>query len=510
MRTVPGGRPRTLAREIQVVAAPGDAATPLYVRLYRQLREHILAGTLARGTALPSARTLAADLGVSRNTIEAAYGQLVAEGFVARRVGAGSVVAESVADAAPFAPARAARRQRARAPRTEPTARPERAARLSQRGAEMRRLGVRDAEGDRRLGVCATNIHRFPLRAWRRLVAREARRMTTGLLLPGPQDGLPALRQQIAEHATLARGLRCTPEQVFVVGSTQQALDLLARVLLDPGDVAIVEEPGYAAARAALIAAGARLLPAPVDDEGLAVDALPRATGARLVYVTPSHQFPLGVTMSLARRLALLRWADTHDTWIVEDDYDSEFRHDGRPLAALQALDRTARVLYVGTFNKVLFPGLRLAYLVLPAALVDVFAAARRIVDAFTPVFMQSVLAEFMAGGHYAAYLRQARSYYAQCRDLLVARAAVHWSGAVRLGPASTGLNVVAHLPKGTQDEPLADAAQRFALGVTALSRYYYGARPSPGLLFSYGAVPPRAIERAVRDIAPLLGTLRR
>lgn len=509
MRVTPSNHARALTREIQIVATPSDEGVPLYLRIYRQLREHILSGTLPAGAGLPSARTLAADLGVSRNTVEAAFDQLVAEGFIERHVGAGTVVSRSVAEAAPFANLKAKRgAQRGAAP-------PAQAPRLSRRGDLLRQLGEREADSAREPPLCMTNIHRFPLRAWNRVLTRQARYADATLLGPAGPLGRPELRQQIAEYATLARGLRCTPDQVLVVGSTQQALDLIARVLLDPGDLALVEEPGYLGARAALLAAGATLVPIPVDDEGLDVAVLPTNRSARLLYLTPSHQFPLGVTMTLARRLALLRWATTQNAWLIEDDYDSEFHYDGRPVAALHALDRAGRVIYLGTYNKVLFPGLRLAYLILPIDLVATFAAARRVVDGFTAPFQQLVLADFIATGQFAAYLRRARQHYARCRDQLIETALVEWGGAVRFGPASTGLHLVAHLPKQTDDVALAQAAdppkaaQPRGLGIAPLSRYYFGPRTAPGLLISYGTSLPRVIETSVRRLAPLFAALR-
>jgi GntR family transcriptional regulator/MocR family aminotransferase len=243
-----------------------------------------------------------------------------------------------------------------------------------------------------------------------------------------------------------------------------------------------------------------------VDLDGLRTESLPaHPVARRLLYLTPSHQFPLGVTLALARRLAVLGWARQTGAWVLEDDYDSEFRYDGRPLAALHALDRAGCVLYVGTCNKVLFPGLRLAYLVLPGTLVEPFAAARRISDGHSPPLLQAALADFMASGQFAAYVRQAREHYAERRDLLVARATRAWGDRVRLGPSSTGLHLVAHLAPGTDDRAIARAVQDGGLGVSALSRYYAGPRKRPGLLLSYGAATSASIARGVDDLTPWL-----
>jgi GntR family transcriptional regulator / MocR family aminotransferase len=489
-------RPRGFSPEIQLVAGGRDAG-PLHVRLYRQLREHILAGALGPGARLPSARTLAADLGISRNTVETAVGQLVAEGFVERRVGAGTVVAESLAEAAPFR-RRTTLDPPAPADRCPPSG-------LSKRGAETVRLGLLEIKSDLNTGTCATNVERFPRDLWFRQLARSARRGGTELLVPAPVHGLPELRRQIAEHARLTRGLRCQAEQVVVVNSTQQALDLCSRLLLDPGDRVLVEDPGYLSARAVFQGAGAKLGTVPVDAEGLVADRLLGDGTARLLYLTPSHQFPLGVTLSLSRRLAVLAWAAEHAGFVIEDDYDSEFRYDGRPLAALSGLDTAGRVIYLGTYNKVLFPGLRLAYLILPPMLVDAFAAARRLADGTSPPLPQAALAEFLATGQFAAYLRQARTYYAGCRDVLLAALGAELGEGLALGPSGAGLQVALHLPAEVDDLDLVRSLPRLALGVAPLSKYYLG-EPRRGLLVSYGATPPERIASDGALLARALG----
>ena len=492
------GRKRGLSPEIQIATGASHDGAPLHTRVYRQLREHILRGALTRGARLPSARALAADLGISRNTVETAFDQLVAEGFVARRVGFGSVVADSLGDIAPFSKSRQA--PSARGAQTPPSASP---ARLGRRGLLMTELGRAEIAADPEALPCTTHIEGFPRKTWNRFMARQARRGGAAILGSRPQQGSAELREQIAQYAALARGLRCEAGQVLVVSSTQQALDLAARVLLDPGDTAFVEEPGYPSARAALRAAGANVRVAPVDEDGVVAEKLPVARGRHILYLTPSHQFPTGVTLTLSRRLALLARADATGGFILEDDYDSEFRFDGRPLAALQALDTNGRVLYIGTYNKVLFPGLRLAYLVLPKSLVEPFTAARRITDGYSPPLAQACLAEFMASGHFGGYMREARQHYAQRSALLVEEATKAWGDAVALGPASTGLHLVAHLDPGLDDQAIAHAVQIPGMGVAALSRYYAGPHKKRGLLLSYGAASPEAIAECVNRLTP-------
>lgn len=369
----------------------------------------------------------------------------------------------------------------------------------------MFELGQAEIDADPESVPCTTHIEGFPRRIWNRFMARQSRRGGADLLGSRPQQGSLELREQIAEYATLARGLRCEPDQVVVVSSTQQAIDLAARVLLDPGDEALVEEPGYPSARAALRAAGAQVRLIPVDEEGIEVERLKAARGRRILYLTPSHQFPTGVTLTLPRRLALLAWAERTGAWIIEDDYDSEFRFDGRPIAALHALDQHDRVLYVGTYNKVLFPGLRLAYLILPKTLVGAFTAARRITDGYSSPLSQACLADFMASGHFASYMREARQHYARSSAFLVTRAKEAWGEAVRLGPASTGLHLVAHLNGGLDDRAIARAVQVHSMGIAALSRYYAGERRRSGVLLSYGAASLPAIAECVFQLTPLV-----
>ncbi|HEX6536088.1 MAG TPA: PLP-dependent aminotransferase family protein [Gemmatimonadaceae bacterium] len=485
---------------------------PLHARVYRQMREHILRGALRPGARLPSARMLAADLGVSRNTIEAAVTQLRAEGFVVRRVGSGTFVAAAVPDlVAPDRPGRRARaRSGERGGRASAPPAPPPPPRLSSRGRSIAQLGATELEEEARANPCATDVRGFPVRTWNRLLARRARQVGAAALLPADPAGVPRLRQAIADHLRLTRGVRCDAAQVIVVNSTQQAVDLAARLLLEPGATALVEDPGYPSARAALAAAGASVRGVPVDRGGLVTDALPDEPGARLLYLTPSHQFPLGVTMALARRLAVLRWAAATGAWVLEDDYDSEFRYDGRPLASLQGLDPAGRTLYVGTFNKVLFPAIRLAYLVVPPALAADFIAARRVLDGFSPTLLQLSLADFITDGHFTAHLRQARQRYAARRDALVRGVAAEWGDAVRLGPSDTGLHLVAHLRAGVSDIHIARAAPAGGIGIAPLSRYYLHRKPSPGLLLTYGAATLEEIGASIRRLAPLVARERR
>jgi GntR family transcriptional regulator / MocR family aminotransferase len=486
----------TLLHLLQQVDEDHDA--PAYLRLYRQVRGAILSGGLPGGSRLPSSRTLARELSVSRNTVEAALGQLRAEGLLARRVGSGSFVAEAFPDA----PRRPDRRWR-----PDPPAMARAAGGLSARGRLlMAAERPTDTVAGMIFGASAGAVSAIPLEPWRRMVARHARRSTPALMLPGAPAGLRALREAIAAHAATTRGVRCGWEQVVVVASTGHAIALAAQLLLDPGDRVWMEEPGYPAARAAFTAAGAIPVPVRVDAEGLDVSAgRLAAPDGRLAYVTPSHQYPLGHTLSLDRRVALLAWAREAGAWVLEDDYDSEFRYAGRPLAAMQGIDGEGRVLYVGTFNKVMFHALRTAYLILPPDLVEPFARARTLSDGFVPLLTQAALAEFLADGHFALLLRRLREIYRERRDCFVAAATAEWGAELRLGPLEAGLHATLEAPGTENDRAASDAALACGISVPALSRYYAASPGRRALLVHFANALPADIPFAVDALARVL-----
>jgi GntR family transcriptional regulator / MocR family aminotransferase len=495
-----GRKPAGIGHDVRVLRNANSSDTPLHVQVYRQLRDNIVGGALKPGARLPSARTLASDLRVSRNTVDAAFSQLRAEGLIVRRVGAGTVVAASISDAAPFV-----RRRTSRAAEKPDVAPPvtRRPAVLSERGRLIAALGGAEIEEDRYSTTAVAHVRGFPSSTWTRLLADRVRTGGVAMLQSADSFGTSELREAIASQVRLTRGVNCTAQQVIVVNSSQQAIDLAARLLLDDGGVAALEDPGYASARAALLAAGASVLPVPVDDSGLMVDALAQTQDVRLAYVSPSHQFPLGVTMSLARRQALLAWATRSNAWIIEDDYDSEFRYADRPMLSLQGMDRDSRVLYIGTFNKVMFPGLRLAYLIVPESLVAAFGAARRVSDGFSSPLLQGALADFLTRGHFAAYVRAARNHYEANRDALLTAINREWGGAVTLGPSETGLHVVAHLHESVDDRAIVRGAAMRGLWIAALSRYCHGAAVRRGLLLSYGAATPEQVAADVATLTP-------
>ncbi|MET0152795.1 MAG: PLP-dependent aminotransferase family protein [Candidatus Binatia bacterium] len=476
-----------------------DGEGPLHRQLYHALRQAILGGTLRPGARMPSTRAIAAETRVSRITAVIAYDQLIAEGYAEPRRGSGTYVAAALAlDGA----------LRARRQPSAPTP-----ARLSTYGRRI----VASTRGhppswaprraalpyDFRYGRPA--IGDFPHAMWRRLLARRARRASFRALDYGPPEGLPELRTALADYLRRSRALVCDESQIVVVSGSQQALDLVARVLLDAGDLVLLEEPHYAGARRVFRGIGARLRALPVDREGLDVGRLAaREERFRAAYVTPSHQFPLGVVMSVSRRLALLAWATRTGAYVVEDDYDSEYRYVGRPIESLQGLDRTGRVLYVGTFSKVLFPALRLGYLVLPRPLVDAFRTAKALADTGSATLEQGALADFMREGHYERYLRRSRARVGARRAALLEAIATHFGDRAEVCGADAGLHVVLWL-RDVRRERLAGVIERAAatgVGVYPAAPYYLRPPPRAGLLLGYASLDEAEIRRGIERLA--------
>ncbi|WP_437968382.1 PLP-dependent aminotransferase family protein [Sorangium sp. So ce260] len=505
-RKIATKRPRRASSPVGAAAAvvldPASSA-PLHRQVYEAVRGAIFAGRLRPGSKLPSTRALAAHLCLSRNTVLGAYAQLLAEGYLRGRIGSGTYVADAL-------PERLLLARRGLAPQPAPSPG---GADLSRRGAlvagaasPFRRAAAPLGAAGWAFQVGVPAFDAFPAIAWGRLMSRRWDRSWRALLPLHEPQGYAPLRRAIADYLVTARGVRCTPDQVVVVSGAQQAISLAAEVLLDPGDAVWVEDPGYTAARSALLAAGATPVPVPVDGEGLDVAAAGRlSASARLAVVTPSHQFPLGVTMSLGRRLALLDWARSSRGWVFEDDYDSEFRYAGRPLAALQGLSPDARVIYAGTFSKVLSPSLRLGYLVVPEALVDAFVAAKALADVSSPSLEQAILAEFMAEGHFARHVRRMRVLYERRQAALVAAAERELSGLLEVGPAPAGMHLLGWLPAGRADGAAAESAAASGVRCVALSELRVRSAGRGALLLGYAAVPEDEIAEGVRRLRTAL-----
>ncbi|MEW6644727.1 MAG: PLP-dependent aminotransferase family protein [Pseudomonadota bacterium] len=477
------------------LAHPAHAAMPLHARIQRAIRQLILDGALGPGKPLPASRALAQSLSVSRDTIEAAYAQLHAEGFIERRVGSGSFVAEMTEFKPP----------RRRAPRDALLR--HQAPNLSKRGNAMFRSGgVREQLVPRPFAHGVPETRTFPLRLWERLERQVLKETGTLALLHGDPQGVEPLRRAIADYVNLERGARATADRVLILTSSQQALTLCANMLLDPGDRIFVEDPAYYGARKAFDAAGLECVPVRVDRQGVVVERITtEARKVKAVFLTPSHQFPTGATLALDRRLALIDWAARHQAWIIEDDYDSEFHYAGKPTACVQGLDPHDRTIYIGTFTKSLFPGLRIGYVVLPPPLVKPMTAARTLLDGHSAPMAQLTLARFMEGGHFGAHVRTMRGIYAERLDVLAALVGKHLSDFVEARIPIGGLQMPCLLTCGMSERLAIDAARRIGVELLGLSALHATANRKAGFLMGFAAYTPAEIDRAVRKLAHAL-----
>lgn len=473
---------------------------PLHARIQRAIRQLILDGALGPGKPLPASRALAKSLGVSRDTIEAAYIQLHAEGFIDRRVGSGSFVAEMTE----FTPGRRLSRRDALLRNQVPN--------LSKRGAAMFRSGgVREQLSPRPFAHGVPETRSFPLQLWERIERQVLKETGTQALLHGDPQGTEPLRRAIADYVNLERGARATADRVLVLTSSQQAMTLCANMLLDPGDRIFIEDPAYYGARKTFDAAGLECVPIRVDRQGIVVERImddPRK--ARAVFLTPSHQFPTGATLALDRRLALIEWAARHQTWIVEDDYDSEFHYAGKPTACVQGLDPHDRTIYVGTFTKSLFPGLRIGYVVLPPQLVKPMTVARTLLDGHTASMAQLTLARFMEGGHFGAYVRTMRGIYSERLEILANLVGKHLSDFVEPHVPIGGLQMPCILTCDLSERTVIDAAGRVGIKLLGLSALHAAGGGKTGFLMGFAAYTPTEIEIAIRKLANALRTVKK
>ncbi|WP_434559588.1 PLP-dependent aminotransferase family protein [Pseudomonas sp. Z5-35] len=493
-----------------------DRGQGLSRQLYQALRARVLDGRLASGTRLPASRDLATALSISRNSVVRAYDQLYAEGFIEGRVGDGTYVAKLSSSVLPLK--NISTKLSTGFSTGLPTGLSTEwldlpvipSSKVIHSGAlerlEKHHLAQPPSGPPKafRVGVPAFDL--FPFDVWAKLNAAFWRKPDLQQLCYGDSQGDARLRSLIAAYLRSSRGLQCTAEQIVITSGAQQGISLCAQLLVDPGDRVAIENPGYRAAGHAFAVAGADVRGVPVDSEGLDCSALGRLEGCRLAYVTPSHQYPMGVVMSLARRLELLAWAERNDGWIVEDDYDGEYRYSGAPLAPLAALDRQGRVLYVGTFGKVAFPALRLGYLVLPPGLVDAFARRRAVDVRHSEVSTQAVMAEFMAAGHFQRHIRRMRRAALARRDALL----TGWPKAVPgVGPLPSvvaGLHVTVPVDSPERERELVAQATSVGVEINGLSSYWLpGTAPSTisaGLVLGFAAVPPAAIAIALASLA--------
>jgi len=442
---------------------------------------------------------MARGLSLARNTVMNAYDQLLAEGYVEGHVGSGTYVTRSLPDDLLYT------RENSH-----------RVLQLSQKGRSFSRRGAVLTSTPVNASPNPSNIRpfwpgipaldAFPSKVWSRLVSRYWENPCAKLLGYGDSAGYPQLREAISIYLGAARAVRCTPDQVIITSGRQQAFDLVMRVLLDPGDAAWIEDPGYMGVRAALISAGGRPVPVPMDKEGLDVRAGETLyQDARLAYVSPSHQYPLGVTMSLARRLALLEWANRSGAWIIEDDYDSEYRYTGRPLSALQGLDDQGRVIYLGTFSKVLFPALRLGYLVVPPDRVASFVNARAVLSRFSPSIDQAVLADFINEGHFSRHVRRMRDLYNKRQKTLIQALNSELHDLIEVQPDEAGLHLVGWLPEYFDDVVASSSAAAQGVDAQPLSAFSINRMGRGGLVLGYAGYDKHQVWEGARRLASAL-----
>lgn len=473
-----------------IVAVNKRARKSLYRQVYDAYRGAIVDGSLCPGQRIPSTRVQALEIGISRTPVLNAYEQLLAEGYFESRVGSGTVVSRSLAERVTVFPATSASAKRARPRRVS-----KRCSISSTREDLHRRLHVESSVGSQ------VAFEHFPLRIWNRLVTRHSRNLQADFLDYGDPIGLKELREAIAAYLRTARSVHCEAEQILIVSGSQQGLEISARVLLDPGDRVWMEEPCYAFARSVFAYNGCRIVPVPVDAEGLNVIAgMKKCRNARAALVTPSHQFPLGTTMTASRRLQLLDWAERNGSWILEDDYDSEFRYEGMPVASLQGLDRNSRVIYIGTFSKVLFPALRLGYVVIPADLVERFLAVRLAMDICPASFPQMVLADFIREGHFSRHIRRMRAVYAERRSALIESIHKELGPAAEIQGAEAGMHLSIIL-KGISDREIAARAARQGTSLVPLSLLYTGKPTRQGFILGFGSTTVKEIPDAVHKL---------
>jgi GntR family transcriptional regulator/MocR family aminotransferase len=488
---------RVSASFLPPVAIDSRSKTPLYRQMYDWFRSTIIDGRMRPGQRVPSTRSLSAELKISRIPVLNAYEQLLAEGYFETFVGAGTCVARSIPDDA-LRPQTAKSRKE-----LQPSAGGTGPRRMSRRGLELTNLSAQpwfDVSGAFRVSLPA--LDQFPIGVWSKLVARHSRNPPRGIMAYGDAMGYAPFREAIAEYLGAVRSVRCEPSQILVTTGSQQALQLAAQVLVDPDDRVWMEEPGYLGARQAFVTVRAQLIPVRVDHDGMEVAEIIRRGGtARVVYVTPSHQYPMGTTMSATRRMLLLNWAARSGAWIIEDDYDSEYRFGTRPIASLQGLDTDARVIYVGTFSKVMFPALRLGYVVVPKDLVPAFSAARDAADIFSSTLYQAVMTDFIREGHFARHIRRMRMLYMDRRSTLIKAIRSQMGDLLEVIGDAAGMHLLALLPPGINDVKVSRHAAQRRISVMPLSSCCLEPPARGGLILGYGGVNPHQIYDGIRRL---------
>jgi GntR family transcriptional regulator / MocR family aminotransferase len=457
---------------------------PFYKQIYDGYREAILGGRLRPGQRLQSTRALATELRISRLPVVIAYEQLLHEGYIEGKIGAGTYVKHSIPDEL-----------------TQVT----RHRKIEQCESPVGAEEFKNLLGPFRVSLPA--LDHFPMKIWSRLVSHHSRNFSVENMAYGDPAGHFPLREAIAEYLRTARAVKCEANQILIVSGSQLALQICARTLLTSSDSVCIEDPGYPGARDALKASGAVLVPIPVDEEGISIQKLSSSgKKVRAVYVTPSHQYPLGTLMSASRRLQLLDWAGENRAWIIEDDYDSEYRYASRPLGSLQGMDNSSRVIYIGTFSKVLFPSVRVGYIVVPSELIKEFTQIRESIDIFSPILYQLVLTDFLQEGHFARHLRRMRTIYLERRNVLVSSVQKHFGNLLTPFNTDGGLHLCAFLPKGIDDREITRNAAQRGISVMPLSSCYADKKSKSGLVLGFAGANESQIEAATKILRQIIG----
>ncbi|MBX9723893.1 MAG: PLP-dependent aminotransferase family protein [Candidatus Obscuribacterales bacterium] len=495
-----------------LVVLDSQSNLPLHKQLYEEIRRAILSGRLARGQRVPSTRSLSESLGISRATVTLAYEFLLSEGYLQSTTGSGTYVCRQLPEAMMRPDTKDGKRRA-----TLETALPKRSnRRLSKYGSYLKErawFAYGEDEPEIQFSFGRPDMDQFPWKIWIQLASQVAKRQDLGLLdCPSKASGFLPLREAIATHLSKSRAVNCSTDQIIIVNGSQQGIDLVTRVLIDRGDQVGIEDPGYIGAKKAFEVAGAQLIGVPLDNAGLVVEKLkdPSMASMKLLYCTPSHQSPTGVVLSLPRRLELLNWAQRTGTYLIEDDYDSEYRYSGRPYPSLAGLDQAETVIYIGTFSKVMFPALRLGYLVVPKGLVDVFSRAKFLADRHSPLLQQQILAEFIRGGHFERHIRKMRTLYEHRRRTVIAALNSEFGSKLDVMGENAGINILIRIHERMDDETFLKNARELGVGLVRTNQFYLSDAPAHEFLLNYAGHSDEIIQEGVARLAKAAAISRR
>ncbi len=495
-----------------VVVLDSQSNVPLHRQLYEEIRRAILSGRLLRGKKVPSTRALAESLGISRATVTLAYEFLLSEGYLQSTTGSGTYVCRQLPEALMRTDVKDGKRRA-----TLETEKPKRSSRrLSKYGSYLKErpwFAYGEDEPEIQFSFGRPDMEQFPIKVWIQIASQVAKQNEFSLLdCPSKSQGYLPLRQTIAAHLGKSRAVTCSPEQIIIVNGSQQGIDLVTRILIDRGDQVGIEEPGYIGAKKAFEVAGAQLVGIPIDESGIIVGKLKDTaySGMKLLYCTPSHQFPTGAVLTLPRRLELLNWAKTNGTYLIEDDYDSEYRYSGRPVPSLAGLDHSENVIYIGTFSKVMFPALRLGYMVIPQGLVDVFSRAKFLADRHSPLFQQQILAEFIKAGHYERHIRRMRVLYEHRRKVVIAALKHEFDKNVEVLGENAGISILIRLHERFNDDEFVKSARQLGVGLVRTNNFYLSEAPAHEFLLNYAGLSDELIQEGVARLAKAAAATRR